>query len=94
MIGTWSWALGSKGRYRDGERTEATDKVRDAQKVWVPGLNSIDWQMGQSAYLRGKGETDEDTCDDIWPWLRETEVRLTKNHAMHKSETSEKSMKL
>eukprot|EP00959_Pyramimonas_sp_CCMP1952_P225029 4705469-Pyramimonas_sp.AAC.1 len=76
-------------RYRDGERTETADKVRDAQKAWVPGLNSIDWQMGQSAYLRGKGETDEGTCNDIWPWPQEKGVILTKIHATHKSEASD-----
>eukprot|EP00959_Pyramimonas_sp_CCMP1952_P271507 5675861-Pyramimonas_sp.AAC.1 len=60
------------------------NKVRDAQKAWVPGLNSIDWQMGQSAYLRGEREIDEDTCDDIWPWLQEkrSQNRLEKEKAI------------
>eukprot|EP00959_Pyramimonas_sp_CCMP1952_P026020 546251-Pyramimonas_sp.AAC.1 len=75
--------------YRAPERTEHTNKVRDAQKAWAPGLTPFDWQKGARPYLKGEGETDEETYDDIWPRLQDKGVRLAKIHPIHRDEASD-----
>eukprot|EP00959_Pyramimonas_sp_CCMP1952_P007757 162091-Pyramimonas_sp.AAC.1 len=56
--------------------------------AWVPNLKLFAWQRGQSPYF------DNATFDNIWPWLQEKGVRLTKTHAIHRNEASEESVKL
>eukprot|EP00959_Pyramimonas_sp_CCMP1952_P205244 4292206-Pyramimonas_sp.AAC.1 len=56
--------------------------------AWVPNLKPFDWQRGQSPYF------DNETFDNIWPWLQEKGVRLTKIHAIHRNEAAEESAKL
>eukprot|EP00959_Pyramimonas_sp_CCMP1952_P124353 2600058-Pyramimonas_sp.AAC.1 len=56
--------------------------------AWVPNLEPIAWQRGQSTYF------DDDTIDDIWPWPQQKGVRLTKIHPLHRNEASKGSVEL
>eukprot|EP00959_Pyramimonas_sp_CCMP1952_P033565 704753-Pyramimonas_sp.AAC.1 len=50
--------------------------------AWVPNLEPIVWQKRLSPYF------DDDNIDDIWPWLQQKGVRLTKIHPLHRDEAS------
>ena len=57
-------------RYRDKERVDAADQVREAQRKWVPNLGPIIWQKERSLYRQYRRE-----FDDIWPRFHSKGVR-------------------